>query len=114
MLDNIPVLQQDFTATGTGRAIAPLARLNWTHQVVLKTTAAAPAAVSATLVAEGTNDPTGATGWTAIATFPMTGTDTGSGVSDNTPPLQHTWARLRWRCTALGANTAASAYSSGV
>lgn len=85
-------IEQKFSAAGTGSSEEAVAGVN-THQVIL----AGTGAVSATVVHEGTNDESGLKGWTVIATFTLSGTN---DVSESAT-LEHSWLRLRARCTAI-------------
>ena len=82
-----------FTTTATVTAPAPAPRKVVTHQTMLTGTGA----ISATVIHEGTNDETGAAGWTAIVTYTLSGSDS---VSDS-DVLEHTWSLVRARCTAI-------------
>jgi hypothetical protein len=66
-----------------------------THQVIFEIPTGTG---SATVVHEGTMDVNGVDGWTNIATFTLSGV--ASGVGDKSV-LQHSWERLRSRCTSL-------------
>lgn len=81
-----------FTATGTpAMQEGPLGLTS--HQAILTGTGA----LTATVIQEGTNDPSGQTGWTTIVTFILSGNNE---VSDSNT-LQHSWARYRSRCTGI-------------
>jgi len=95
------------TASTTGAGASALGAALWTHQLIVIGTGA----VTATAVVEGTNDLTGATGWQTIATLSASGTTSAS----DSVVVQHTWAQLRARSTALnGTGAAAVVNSAGV
>lgn len=79
----------------------------WTHQLIVTGTGA----VTASAVVEGTNDPAGAAGWQTIATLSASGTT----AANDSVVVEHSWAQLRARTTALtGTGAAAVVNSSGV
>lgn len=90
-------VEQKFSAAGTGSSeLAPRGVV--THQVILTGTGA----ISATVIHEGTNDEAGLAGWTTIATYTLSGT---TEVADSNV-LQHSWLRIRARCTAIAGTSA--------
>lgn len=95
------------TASTTGTAASALGTALWTHQLIVT----GSGTVTATAVVEGTNDPTGTNGWQTIATLNASGTTSAS----DSVVVQHTWAQLRARSTALtGTGAAAVVNSVGV
>lgn len=95
------------TSSTTGAAQATLDKSTWSHQLIVTGTGS----VSGAAVVEGTNDPAGVNGWQTIATLTA---GAASGVSSDAIVVQHSWAQIRARSTALtGTGAAAVVNSSG-
>lgn len=95
------------TSSTTGPARPAVDARLWTHQLIVTGTGA----VTATAVVEGTNDPTGANGWQTIATLSASGTT----AANDSVVVEHSWAQLRARTTALtGTGAAAVVNAAGV
>jgi len=92
---NVDAYQSTLYAPGLGRTFSGALASQWTHQLVVQ---AVSGAATAAGVVEGTNDPTGAAGWTPICTLDATDLAAGSP----TPPVAtHEWLLVRHRLTSL-------------
>jgi hypothetical protein len=99
-------LSERFAATGTSELQNDLGnRETWTHSAEILGTGA----VSATVVVDATADPAGLTGWYEVCTLSPSGTTSAVDVLTgiNVP------VRLRYRCTAISADTVCIVRSAG-
>lgn len=95
------LLDKTFSAISAGDDVGVLTDGQiYTHQAVWRVTGGGT--LTGVVVHEGTNDMDGVIGWMPIVTFSETAVSDGHV---STPvPLQHAWARLRSRCTAISSS----------